>query len=174
MSNKKDQTASFVVRFTQQIFEDTQGQSDVQWKGKISHVQSDDEKRFTDVSEALSFMQARLADMTKSSTEHVSKDEQKGLLNKSLGIWKRVSKEYPKFVMDTIKDPKAQVEHIQGQIQEGLHQVSEGISEKLELNEWQPASKSDYKNMMEMMTTLTTQVSELSKKVDTMSKKSKA
>lgn len=173
MTNKLDQTASFVVRFTQQIYKDEQGQSDVQWKGKISHVQSDDEKRFSDVGDALVFIQSKLSAMTKSSTIDRTAEEQQGILKKSLRIWKKVSKNYPKYVLDAIKDPKAQVEHFQEQLQEGFQQVSEGISERLELNEWQPASKSDYQSMMEMMTTLTAQVSTLSKKVDSLAKKSK-
>ncbi len=63
MTKKQGQNASFMVRFNQQIFEEN-GESNVQWRGKISHVQDGDEKRFSDFNDALLFMQNKLAELT--------------------------------------------------------------------------------------------------------------
>jgi hypothetical protein len=45
MANKADQTASFMVRFNQKIFEEN-GESKVQWRGKVSHVQGGEDMSF--------------------------------------------------------------------------------------------------------------------------------
>jgi len=38
MPTNNKQTASFMVRFNQSIYEDN-GEAEVQWRGKVSHVQ---------------------------------------------------------------------------------------------------------------------------------------
>ena len=48
MSPKKDETASFMLRFTQKIFNSESGEPQVQWRGNIRHVQGGEEKRFSD------------------------------------------------------------------------------------------------------------------------------
>jgi len=63
MAKKTDQTASFMVRFTQQFFEED-GKSNVQWRGKISHVQGNEEINFTEFKDALTFMQSKLQLLT--------------------------------------------------------------------------------------------------------------
>ena len=40
--------ASFVLRFTQDLYEDEAGEPRVRWRGHIRHVQSDADARFTD------------------------------------------------------------------------------------------------------------------------------
>lgn len=57
MAKKADQTASFMVRFNQIIFED-KGESKVQWRGKVSHVQGGDDQSFSDFNDAVKFIQA--------------------------------------------------------------------------------------------------------------------
>jgi hypothetical protein len=64
MTKKQDQIASFMVRFNQRIFEEN-GESSVQWRGKISHIQDGEEERFTDFNKALSFMQKKLSELLK-------------------------------------------------------------------------------------------------------------
>ena len=76
-----NETASFMVRFTQKIFEDESGQNDVQWRGRISHVQGGDQQAFTDFKDAMTFIQDHLADMTIKNTQHVAPDEQDGHRN---------------------------------------------------------------------------------------------
>ena len=89
MIKKPAQTASFMVRFNQQIFEES-GQSSVQWRGKISHVQDGEEQRFTDFNDALSFMQQKLAELTEEATKHETSEKQDTILDKSLSMWKTI------------------------------------------------------------------------------------
>ena len=54
MANKKEETASFVLRLSQKIFEKEDGDHQVEWRGNIRHVQSGEEARFTNFEDAKS------------------------------------------------------------------------------------------------------------------------
>ena len=58
------ETASFVIRFTQKIYQNDKGESDVQWRGNIRHVQGGDEKNFSQFNDVVTFLQEKLADLT--------------------------------------------------------------------------------------------------------------
>lgn len=169
MSNASKQTASFVVRFTQKIFQNKKGESDVQWRGNISHVQTDDEESFSEFEDAVKFIQKKLSELTISSVSDKSDDEQEGILSKSFGIWKQLAKSSPKMVIDAIKDPKGQF----NQIQEQISNVGGEISQKIELDNIRMASKSDLKNLTSLISDMSQQIDTLSKKVDRLSKKIK-
>jgi len=175
MAAKKDETASFVLRFTQKIFQDKDGESNVQWRGKVSHVQGGDEIRFSEFEEVSNFIQTKLADLTVQAIEGKTPEEQKGILSKSFDLWKKMALETPKMVLDTIKDPKKQVAQFQNQINQVSDAVTQRIEErlgqKLEIDEWRAASKNDYASMMEQMTNMAKAIETLSKKVDKLSKK---
>jgi len=175
MAAKKDETASFVLRFTQKIFQDKDGESNVQWRGKVSHVQGGDEIRFSEFEEVSNFIQTKLADLTVQAIEGKTPEEQKGILSKSFDLWKKMALETPKMVLDTIKDPKKQVAQFQNQINQVSDAVTQRIEErlgqKLEIDEWRAASKNDYAMMMEQMTNMAKAIETLSKKVDKLSKK---
>lgn len=174
---KKEETASFVLRFTQKIYKNEHGEPQVQWRGHIRHVQGDDEKRFSEFDDAVRFVQQKLEDLTLHAVEGQSPEEQKGILAKSLELWKKMAAETPKLVRESIKDPKKQVAHLQEQ----MHQVSDAINQKiedtlgqkLEIDEWRAASKADYKNLLDLMEVMAGEIRTLSQKVDTLSKKSK-
>jgi len=175
MAAKKDETASFVLRFTQKIFQDKDGESNVQWRGKVSHVQGGDEIRFSEFEEVSNFIQTKLADLTVQAIEGKTPEEQKGILSKSFDLWKKMALETPKMVLDTIKDPKKQVAQFQNQINQVSDAVTQRIEErlgqKLEIDEWRAASKNDYASMMEQMVAMSKAIESLNKKVDKLSKK---
>lgn len=184
MATKKDETASFVLRFTQKIFQNEQGEPQIQWRGNMRHVQTGEEKNFSKFDEVVHFIQGTLTDLTVQATEHKSPEEQKGILSKSFDLWKRMAIETPKMVLDSIKDPKKQAHHIQEQIQEQINQVGdvinqkfedvrEKIEEKLEVDEWRASSKSDYKNIMKMLEQMSGEIHSLNEKVEKLSKKGK-
>lgn len=169
MASNTPETASFLVRFTQKIYEDGGGKPAVQWRGKISHVQGGDQTNFTEFEDVIEFMQDKLSIMTMQSVEDKTPEEQDGILNKSLDIWKKLSANAPKLVLETIKDPKKQV----AQIQDQLSQVGDEIGHKLDMDtrKWRSASKSDFENVLSALQTLTKQVGALSDKVDSLSDK---
>ena len=81
----------------------------------------------------------------------------------------------PKMVMETLKDPKAGVEHIQEQVsqvvQEQREQVEEFVSNKIDPDAWKPATKADLRTLMESVAKLSDEVAALSRKVAGESKK---
>jgi len=175
---QKGETASFVIRFTQKIFQNEKDEPQVQWRGNIQHVQGGDEKRFSEFDEVVNFIQGKLADLTISAMEDKSPEEQKGILAKSFDLWKRMAVTAPKMVMETIKDPKAGVEHIQeiqeqvtAAVQEQAKEVGDMIGSRLDPDNWKPASKSDVKNLAEAVAQLSNIVTALNKKVDNLSEK---
>jgi hypothetical protein len=178
MATKKDETASFVLRFTQKIFQNEQDEPQIQWRGNMRHVQSGEEKNFSKFEEVTQFIQTTLTDLTVQAMAHKSPEEQKGILSKSFDLWKKMAMETPKLVMDSIKDPKKQAHHIQEQIQEQMHQVSdvltqkfEDAKQKLEVDEWRGSSKSDFKSMMKLLEQMSAEIGVLNQKVDKLSKK---
>ena len=76
-------------------------------------------------------------------------------------MWKKIALSTPKLVLDTIKDPKAGVAHIKDQISD----ASEELGNKLEIDSWRGASKSDIKEIMNELKKINKQVSILTDKV---------
>ncbi|MDF1699181.1 MAG: hypothetical protein P1U56_25225 [Saprospiraceae bacterium] len=166
-----NQSASFMIRFTQKIFDNEDGKPDVQWRGKISHVQSGENKGFVDFAKAVDFMQEKLEFITASTISDKTEEEQDGILSKSFDLLKKIKDNAPKLVMDTIKDPMGQVSNIKDQIEEQIKDVGDEISQKIEIDNLRMVSKSDYKDMVAIMQKMSTQIEQLSQKVDALEKK---
>ncbi len=166
--SKIEETTSFVIRFTQKMFNDENGEAQVQWRSHIRHIQSGKEQRFSDFSKAIEFIQSQLAELTLQAMEDKPVEEQKGILEKSFNIWKKVALDYPKKMMETIKDPKAQVEQIQNQVS----QVGEVISQSLEteINQWRAASKADISQLLKAVNSIAADMNVLKAKVDEIAK----
>lgn len=171
MAVKKDETASFMLRFTQKIFENDKGEPQIQWRGNIRHVQGGDEQRFSEFDDVVKFIQSKLQDLTIQAMEDKTPEEQKGILAKSFDLWKRMASEAPKMVLDTIKDPKKQVAQIQDQIQDQISQVKDEIGQKLDIDSWLSSSKSDSKLILEKLEQLSQEVTTLNEKVEKLSNK---
>ena len=164
---RQDQTASFMVRFTQKIYEDNEGKSQVQWRGKISHVQGGDHENFVEFGDAVTFIQNKLSELTKRATKDKSPEEQEGILTRSFDMWKKISTTGAKMALETIKDPRKGV----AQIQEQMAQVGEDITQRLEINEWRGASKADFKYIVNKLEKVTEELSTLHQKIDELKEK---
>lgn len=177
MGSKKDETVSFVLRFTQKIFKTEDGEQNVQWRGNIKHVQGDDEKRFSEFEDAVAFMQEKLTDLTIKGIEDKSPKEQKGILAKNFELWKKMTMESQKLVFDVIKDPKKQLAQMQAQVSQLgdtlTQQVEDKIGQKIDIDEWRASSKSDHKSLIDVIEKLSKDVTRLHKKVDKLSKAKK-
>lgn len=169
MSKKQEQTASFMVRFQQQIFEEN-GESKIQWKGKISHIQDGEEKRFSDFKDALKFMQQKLNSLTEEATKNQPQEEQENILQKSLSMWKTIKDVGPKVLRNTLKDPKKQFHNLQDQLQDQITTIGEEISEKVQIDQWKNASKSDFHKIQHQIEDLAAELKKLSIKMDTLKK----
>jgi len=170
MKKNQEQTASFMVRFNQRIFEEN-GESKVQWRGKITHIQNGDEQRFSDFNDALEFMQQELSNLTEEATKNESSEKQESIVQKSLSMWKTIKDVGPKVLRDTLKDPKKQFTQIQDQIQDQIHTIGEEISEKVHVNEWRNASRSDFNKIQNQIEGLSSEIKKLTKKIDSIKKK---
>ncbi|RNC84146.1 MAG: hypothetical protein ED556_11850 [Winogradskyella sp.] len=170
MAKKQDQTASFMVRFNQRIFEED-GEPKVQWRGKISHVQGGSDANFSDFNDALIFMQQKLAELTNEATEGESEERREGILKKSFSMWKTMKEVGPKMIMETIKDPKKQISNIQDQIQDQISNISEEISQKVQIDHWRNASRADFHDIQSAINALSKDIKALSAKVDKLKKK---
>lgn len=170
MTKKQEQTASFLVRFQQRIFEEN-GESEVQWRGKISHVQDGEEQRFSDFNDALSFMQQKLGELTEEATKHESSEEQESIIHKSLSMWKTIKDVGPKVIRNTLKDPKKQFTHLQDEIQDKIITIGEEISDKVHIDQWRNASRSDFNKIQSQIADLSSEIQKLSTKFDTIKKK---
>ncbi len=170
MSKNNEQNASFMVRFNQKIFEEN-GEAKVQWRGKITHVQDGEDKRFTNFNDALVFMQKKLAEVTEHATRHESSEKQDNIIEKSFSMWKTLKDVGPKMLKDTIKDPKKQFANFQEQLQDQMFTIGEEISEKVQIDQWRNASRSDFNQIQNQITELSNQVTTLSKKIDQLNTK---
>ena len=165
MANKKEETASFVLRLSQKIFDAEDGEAHIEWRGNIRHVQTGDETRFSNFEDAQAFVQKKLTTMTMKAVEDKPEAEQKGIISKSFDFWKKMASATPKLVMDSIKDPKKQAAHIQEQIQEQFHQISDVISHKIE-------DTIGFDNILNpSKTEIMTKLDHLSEQMNTMQKK---
>jgi gas vesicle protein len=169
MAKKANQTASFMVRFNQIIFED-KGESKVQWRGKVSHVQGGDDQSFSDFKDAVKFIQEKLAELTLEATRDESPEQQESLLKKSFSLWKTMAKEGPKVFMETIKDPRKSV----AQLQDQINDFGEDLMEKVPIDQWRNASRSDFNSINESISHLADEMKKLNAKVDAMSKPEKS
>ena len=177
MASKKNETVSFVLRFTQKIYETESGEHSIQWRGNIKHVQGEDESKFVEFEDAVSFMQQKLADLTIEGIENKSPKEQKGILAKNFELWKKMTLDSPKLVLDVLKDPKKQLSQVQAQVtQMGdsiTQRIEERLGQRLDIDEWRASSKSDHKMLVDKIDTLTEQLESLSKTVKKLSSKKK-
>ncbi len=179
MVENKEETASFVLRLSQKIYKEENGEAQIQWRGNIRHVQSGQEARLSSFEAVQDFVQSKLSDLTLKAIEDKPEDEQKGIIAKSFDFWKKVANATPKLVIDSIKDPKKQAHHIQEQIQEQLYQFSDVISHKIEekiggkidLESYLGSSKPEMKQMLQMLVTLNEKVDKLNTEMENLKKK---
>ena len=116
-------------------------------------------------------MQNKLASLTEEATKHESSEKQESILDKSLSMWKTIKDVGPKVIRDTLKDPKKQLSHLQDEIQDKITIIGDEISEKVQINEWRNASRSDFNKIQNQIESLSTEIKRLSKKMDTLNKK---
>jgi len=112
--------ASFVLRFTQDVYTDEAGEPRVRWRGHIRHVQGDGEARFTEFADAVSFMQQRLAALTMSAVADRSPADQRQAMADSLQLWERMTSGYAAAMLDAFSQTMARSEAVRQQVGEQL------------------------------------------------------
>jgi len=95
--------ASFLIRFTQDLWEDEQGEPRVQWRGRINHVQGDEEQSFTDFSEVVEFIQRHLTQLTLDSMPKDGQMDQEKTLHESFKLWEQFASSYTDLMFDAME-----------------------------------------------------------------------
>lgn len=162
---------------SQKIYKGEDGESHIQYRGNIRHVQSGDESRLTSFEGVEEFVSSKLTDLTKSYRRQARR-RAKGILTKSFDFWKKVATATPKLVIDSIKDPKKQAHQIQEQIQDQIHQFGDAISHKIEekkldIENILSPSKTEMKQILDMLSALSTQVEKLNRQMEVLNKPTK-
>ena len=152
-----DNIASFVLRFTQKLWQDTQGEPHVQWRGQIHHVQGGEEYRFTDFAEAVAFIQRYLMQLTLdavSGDETMSRDK---VVQESFKLWEQFASSYTDMMFQAMEQAVKQSEVVREQFDE---------AQATALKAWQLPLQSDQSSVVEMLNTIQTQLQILSDRVD--------
>ncbi len=82
--------ASFVLRFTEEVWQDGEGEPHVAWRGHIRHVQGGEEVRFTEAAQAIAFIHSSLVNLTLGCAPETSEEGQAKVLEASSKLWGRL------------------------------------------------------------------------------------
>lgn len=164
MEPKKEETASFVIRFTQKVFADENGESQVQWRGNIQHVQGGDEKRFSDFEEVIKFIQSKLTSLTLEAIGDKTPEEQQGILHKSFELWKTMTYTYPQQFLEAFTNPEVPAK----QMQQQLDAMQDFFKRGLQLDSWMGGAGLQDKQVPPIWNALLDRLDRLEQKVDRM------
>lgn len=91
---KTHNIASFVLRFKPTLRPDTEGEPHLQWTGHVQHIQGDEENSFTEVAEAIMFIQQHLIQMTAETLAGGKNMNQSKVILESFKLWERLAVRY--------------------------------------------------------------------------------
>jgi hypothetical protein len=159
MIRMQNNIASFVLRFTQELWRDTQGEPHVQWRGHIRHVQGDEEDRFTDFAEAVAFMQRYLTQLTIKALTGGQPMNQEQVIQESLKVWEQFASGYTDMMFEAMQHTIKQSEAFREQLDQAAERA---------LKIWQAPAGSDQEKLVETIKSLQEQVQSLTSKVESL------
>lgn len=158
MTNKtQSNVASFVLRFTQDLWQNPQGKPKIRWRGHIRHVQGDQENHFTDFSEAVSFIQRNLTDLTLNTISGKNMNQEE-VLRENVKFWEDFSAVYSGMMFEAIEQSLKQSEAFKQQMRDTVEQT-------LKAWQWPVQPEFNQTEMMEKIEKLQKQVDSLSRRV---------
>ncbi|MEZ4736100.1 MAG: hypothetical protein R3E79_54120 [Caldilineaceae bacterium] len=122
MKGQRD-TASFVLRFTQDFWRDQEGEPRIEWRGQVRRVQDGEEMRFTDLADAMNFIQESLLKVTMNAVPKEDKLDQDKAVRQSLKLWEKFAENYTSMIVDAMQQTMKQSESIQRQINDAVEQA---------------------------------------------------
>jgi hypothetical protein len=161
MMKVQNNIASFVLRFTQELWRDDNGESHVQWRGHIRHVQGDEEDRFTDFAEAVSFIQRYLTQLTLETLAGGRTLNQENVLRESFKVWEQLAASYTDLMFEAMHRTVKQSEAFREQLDEATERA---------LKIWQLPVQPNQEQLVEAIKSLQEQVQTLSSKVEDLEK----
>ncbi len=161
MLKTQNNIASFVLRFTQEIWRDAQGEPHVQWRGHIRHVQGDEEDRFTDFAEAVTFIQRYLAQLTMETLSGGQNISQERVLRESFNVLEQFTSSYTDMMLAAVERTVKQSQTFKERIDQATERA---------LKAWQISVPPDQKQLVEAITSLQAQIQTLTEKVEKLEK----
>ncbi|GAB4579022.1 MAG: hypothetical protein Fur0022_17590 [Anaerolineales bacterium] len=178
--NTQHQVASFLLRFTQDMWQDENGEPKVQWRGNIHHVQGDKDIPFTDFTEALLFMQKQLQDLTLQAFPAADAQMQEKMLAESFKLWEQFAASYSKMLFQAMEQTIQRSQEIQHQVGDAFTKAFEVWmppifrSEKAKgpetVRDQNPVEAGVSPELVQQLATLTAQVQALSAKIEALEK----
>lgn len=156
---KPHNIASFVLRFTQELWQDTGGEPHVRWRGHIRHVQGTAEERFTDFADAVTFMQRYLTQLTIDTLSGTEELTQEKIFAESFKMWEQFASSYAKMMSQAMEQSVRQSETFREQIDEAGKRV---------MDAWRIPFQADQHTLAETVDHLQAQIEALAKKVETL------
>ena len=98
-------SASFVLRFTQDHWQDKHGKPHIEWRGHIRHVQDGAERHFVDMMEAMVFIEDCLLRLTENCTQQADVQYREQALRESYRLWERFALMYAEQLAQRL-DPR--------------------------------------------------------------------
>ena len=161
MMKVQNNIASFVLRFTQELWRDAQGEPHIQWRGHIRHVQGDEEDRFTDFAEAVAFIQRYLTQLTLEALAGGQPMNQEKVLQESFKVWEQFASSYTDMIFKAMQRTVKQSETFREQLDHATERA---------LKAWQLPTQPDQGELVEVIKSLQAQVQALTSKVESLEK----
>ncbi len=163
--------ASFVVRFTHDLWQDQQGEPHVAWRGQVRRVQDGEELRFTDLAEAMSFIKASLLKVTMDCVPKEDKVYQEKAMQESFKLWEKFAQNYTGMIVEAMQQTAKQSEALQKQMGEAMEQAMRpwwlpvSPQAAAPAPDPRPAPASDQAQLLQTLNALQSQLATLNDKV---------
>ncbi|MCB0211347.1 MAG: hypothetical protein KDJ52_18555 [Anaerolineae bacterium] len=170
MSNDRN-IASFVLRFTQELWEDAQQEPHVRWRGHIRHVQGEEENRFTDFAEAASFMQRHLTQLTVDSLSKKKEGiSQEKIMQETFKLWEQFTSSYTNMMFSAMEQGIKQSRAFKDQMDETREKILRAWQFPFNSNS-DSDSDSDNDHLKNEVSRLQAQLDKLNKRVEELENK---
>ena len=164
MSETQRDVASFMIRFTQDMWRNANGDPELQYRGRIRHVQGDEEIDFTDFSEAVRFIQEHLAQLTLEALPGGSKMDQEKALRDGFKLWEEFTTSYTSMMFDAMEQTIDQSEAIK-------RQMDKAVEESMKT--WQPQMSAEEDQIAAALASLSGQIEALAARIENLEATSK-
>jgi uncharacterized protein YukE len=156
---KPHNIVSFVLRFTQELWSDPQGEPHIRWRGHIRHVQGTDEERFTDFTEAVTFMQRYLTALTRETLAGASNISQEKVFSESVKLWNQFATSYADMMTQAMQQSMKQSESFREQMDEAGKKV---------FDTWQFPYQSGQDELLKAIDRLNQQIGTLADRIESL------
>lgn len=110
------ETASFLLRFTHDLWQDRRGEPRITWRGHLRHIQAGEEFHFTDLTKAMIFIKRSLLQLTRASCPAADPNYQEKAMQESFKLWEKFAQSYTEMMLETVDRNVENSDEIQKQV----------------------------------------------------------